>query len=276
MMIKARMCTVALFATAVITPVKALLRGGAPQGKKMEGNSSAKAKAAVGAGSFERTGPHTVVYTSTAGERVTLPFEEAGEGGPWLTILNQTQGAISTKPGAAIVNELFQRRSMGVLKYLVDGRPYNFYKRLRDANGFDMYSNLVMTWSSERNAMHLDFEMYGTYADLVTRQSAWEFCNYDDPGVAYPRDCGPSGGIANYWTEFHGPEAPLNGKGQQTTAFQLQLLPNTVPYWTTPINGDDASPCTMVTGVTSTTTTTSNGSTSTTSITNIPCPEESA
>lgn len=200
-----------------------------PQPSPPDDSIASISSCSTGAGHFERTGPSTVVYTSSTGHNITLPIDDASEGGPWLTILKQTHGAISTDAGAAIVNEIFEHRSTGVIKYLVDGRPYNYYQRLRDIEGFDMYSNLAITWASERNVMHTDFEMYTTYADLAARRRPWAFCNYDDPGVGYPRDCGVTEAVGGYWTEIHGSEYPYNGGGQQTAAFQLQLLLPAVP-----------------------------------------------
>jgi hypothetical protein len=187
-------------------------------------------------GHFERTGPSTVTYTSSTGQRTTLPLDGTSEGGPWLTILDQTNSAISVNPGQAIVDELFWTRSTGVVAYLIKGKVYNYYQRLTLRDSFNLYSNLAETWASANNRINTDFRMYSTHADLVAGRNPWQFCNYDDPGVGYPRDCAPERETPCLWTEFHGPELPYdNGPSncnQGTVSFKLHLQPGAVPQWT--------------------------------------------
>ena len=49
------------------------------------------------------------------------------------------------------------------------------------------------------NQLHTDFELYSTYEDALSGDSPWQFCNFDDAGVAFPRDCGPEGPLGGQW-----------------------------------------------------------------------------
>jgi hypothetical protein len=55
------------------------------------------------------------------------------------------------------------------------------------------------TWSSNFNNLNVNFLLFSTYDDLLANRNAWRFCNYDDAGVAFPRDCGPSGDVPSQW-----------------------------------------------------------------------------
>merc|ERR1739842_260359 len=51
------------------------------------------------------------------------------------------------------------------------------------------------------NNMYLqDFALYSTLDDAINDDNRWTFCNYNDAGIGFPRDCGPSGHVAFQWT----------------------------------------------------------------------------
>jgi hypothetical protein len=54
---------------------------------------------------------------------------------------------------------------------------------------------MLVTWSSSGNTLGTDFNLYSTLEDAKADSNPWPFCNYDDPGVAFPRDCGPVGAV---------------------------------------------------------------------------------
>ena len=63
-----------------------------------------------------------------------------------------------------------------------------FYKRLT-SNVPDMYITFIQDWFSNKNINKRDFFLYGSGYDLLSNRNQWNFCNYDDPGVGFPRDC---------------------------------------------------------------------------------------
>jgi len=43
------------------------------------------------------------------------------------------------------------------------------------------------------NTMNKDFKLFSNLNDAKTDTNAWKFCNFNDDGVGFPRDCGPNG-----------------------------------------------------------------------------------
>merc|ERR1712129_486115 len=58
-----------------------------------------------------------------------------------------------------------------------------------------------------------DFALYSSWNDLLFDQNAWTYCNYDDTGVGFPRDCGPNGAVGSQWTS--------RTRGGQRTKFSI-------------------------------------------------------
>jgi hypothetical protein len=77
-----------------------------------------------------------------------------------------------------------------------------YYKRLTDKTTFDAHGLLLETWSSANNVLNRDFALYSSLDDAANGWNAWSFCNYDDQGVAFPRDCGPSGSVGWQWNSL--------------------------------------------------------------------------
>lgn len=84
-----------------------------------------------------------------------------------------------------------------------DDYQYIIYKRLTDCTGIDMWSLFHTDWFSPnrgvKNLLNKDFELYNNLTDAINGTSKWKFCNYDDPGIGMPRDCGRTRGIGNQW-----------------------------------------------------------------------------
>ena len=72
---------------------------------------------------------------------------------------------------------------------------------------FSIYSNCLDTWASANNILNVDFQLFGSYADLLAGTNAWHWCNYDLPNYGFPRDCGPSWPASNQffsvWTQLN-------------------------------------------------------------------------
>ena len=80
-----------------------------------------------------------------------------------------------------------------------------YYKRktalpTADVHFLDLFMN---NWVSAQNSMAAgDFELYSTYEDARAGTSAWTYCNYNDSGIGFPRDCGPTGYVPHQWNSF--------------------------------------------------------------------------
>jgi hypothetical protein len=65
------------------------------------------------------------------------------------------------------------------------------YKRKSDWKDVDQYDLFINKWSVRgQNLFHKDFDIYSTFEDAQADRSAWKYCNGDDNGVGFPRDCG--------------------------------------------------------------------------------------
>merc|ERR1719409_948350 len=64
------------------------------------------------------------------------------------------------------------------------------YKRKTCWKDLDAYDLFLSTWSvRDGNVFHEDFDIFSSYEDAVADLNPWQFCNGDDKGVGFPRDC---------------------------------------------------------------------------------------
>merc|ERR1711862_739345 len=63
------------------------------------------------------------------------------------------------------------------------------------------------------NVLGVDFDLYSTYDDALADANAWTTCNYNDPTVVFPRDCGPTYYVWNQWNSY----AHRDGQADATT-----------------------------------------------------------
>jgi len=94
-------------------------------------------------------------------------------------------------------NELFN--ACPVVKYTRNGGVHSVYVRRAGRAEVDAFSLFTYLWASSNNVLGTDFDIYSSEADARSGTGAWTFCNYDDPDVGYPRDCGASGAVGNQW-----------------------------------------------------------------------------
>jgi hypothetical protein len=79
-----------------------------------------------------------------------------------------------------------------------------YYRRLTPLpEGFNLLDTLMNNWFSQSNLLNEDFSLHSTYEDAVLGVNGWEICNYDDPGVGFPRDCGPKELIGAQWNSYY-------------------------------------------------------------------------
>ena len=48
----------------------------------------------------------------------------------------------------------------------------------------------------------MDFDLYSSLEDARNDRSPWQFCNGNDIGIGFPRDCGRIGPGSGEWTSF--------------------------------------------------------------------------
>merc|ERR1712179_255755 len=118
---------------------------------------------------------------------------------------------VVTDIGEQAFNSKF--KACPVVQYNRNGAVHSVYKRITPipAN-FNAYKIFTETWrNTPTNTMGTDFEIFSNINDLLNDQNQWTFCNYNDPDVAYPRDCGRHGWVANQW--FSMPGGRFNARG---------------------------------------------------------------
>lgn len=82
---------------------------------------------------------------------------------------------------------------------------YNYivYKRKTSSKGLDMWKLMHTDWFNERrsvkNKFRVDFDLYSTLDDAIKDRGAWKFCNFNDPGIGFPRDCGINRPKGHQW-----------------------------------------------------------------------------
>ena len=79
-----------------------------------------------------------------------------------------------------------------------------YYRRTSAIGSFDAYTNMLVTWGSKDNVLGKDFQLYSSLGDAQTGMNPWQYCNYDDPGIGFPRDYGPNGTVYSTWNSFKG------------------------------------------------------------------------
>jgi hypothetical protein len=68
--------------------------------------------------------------------------------------------------------------------------------------------------------LNQDFELYSSIEDMEAGTDKWQFCNYNEDDIGFPRDCGLTGAEFNYW--FSMPGGTYNAPGLSSGAsFQL-------------------------------------------------------
>lgn len=102
-----------------------------------------------------------------------------------------------------IINKVFQASS-GIVQIECTGctsKPHQlyYYRRYTHIAAFDFYRDVLETWASAGSEMHVDFDFFSTLEDASAAVNPWTYCNYDDPGIGLPRDCGPSGFVGSQW-----------------------------------------------------------------------------
>ena len=91
--------------------------------------------------------------------------------------------------------------------------PYNkvIYKRLTPIGNWNFFRLLHYDWFSNKsiegkaitNKMNTDFKLFSNLDDAKNDINAWKFCNYDDPGVGFPRDCGINKAVGSKWISYY-------------------------------------------------------------------------
>jgi hypothetical protein len=118
-------------------------------------------------------------------------------------MLEQKSCKVISDLGKAKTDALFQEGDL--MEMSRNNKVYAVYKRLtrvQSSHIMSIYDLFTDTWSiksSEYNYFNVDFKLYSSVLDAEQDKNPWKFCNGDDPGVGFPRDCGPTGNVPSKW-----------------------------------------------------------------------------
>lgn len=113
-----------------------------------------------------------------------------------------------------------------------DSHKNVYYKRLKDASSWDAWTNFMNHWQSSNNALNDHFYLYGSEEDAARDTNRWTFCNYNDGGVGFPRDCGPTGSVGAQWNSY-------SRSGYRPSVWWIAVVPHiAAPTLTIPTTGD--------------------------------------
>ena len=92
-----------------------------------------------------------------------------------------------------------------LVKYVRNGADHAYYHRITDIpSNFGAYSLFTYTWKDTNNVLGTDFDLFDTLDDLRSSANKWQFCNYNDPDVGFPRDCGKKTFVGDTWFSMPG------------------------------------------------------------------------
>ena len=69
----------------------------------------------------------------------------------------------------------------------------------------DVKDLFLSNWFDTDNVIGVDFNLYSTFEDAQMDTNEWKFCNYNDPGIGFPRDCfdcAPESFVAFQWNSI--------------------------------------------------------------------------
>ena len=124
---------------------------------------------------------------------------------------NDSASSMIANIGREAFNEAF--RQCPIVRYIRNGKVMVIYQRTRSIpEDFDAFAIFTDTWRDKpANRLNHDFVLYDDHYALLRGEQPWTFCNYNDPDVAFPRDCGKTRSVGNRW--FSMPGGRFNARG---------------------------------------------------------------
>ena len=81
------------------------------------------------------------------------------------------------------------------------------YKRYTPLNGLPLSQVLTTNWFStgriNSNVFNKDFSLFSNMNDAKNNKNRWRFCNFNDSGVGFPRDCGKNRLVGGQWVSTY-------------------------------------------------------------------------
>ena len=109
---------------------------------------------------------------------------------------------------ARLFKEMVEAQEVPIVRRVCPGCSNShkdvYYRRLTPMpDDFDLLDTLMNNWFDEDNAHNVDFAIYSTHLDAYYDTNRWTFCNFNDAGIGFPRDCGPTGRVNSNWNSYY-------------------------------------------------------------------------
>ena len=152
-------------------------------------------------------------------------MSESGAKDPQVLLSNSKQAG--NFEGETAFNNLLKQQSIPFyVQYENPNRASThrkiIYKRLTPINNLNMWDLFTNNWfdggKGYQNNFNTDFKLFSNLDDAIADKNQWSFCNFNDQGIGFPRDCGPNGYVAGQWLSF---KRASRGYGWENWSFSL-------------------------------------------------------
>ena len=110
--------------------------------------------------------------------------------------------------------------SCPVVRYKNDNDTHSVYVRTSAIpNSMNPHTYFTHTWNETNNQLNIDFALYDSLDKIDNTSEAWTKCNYGDPDVGYPRDCGKTSLVGHQW--FSMPGGRFNKRTPGNSTFEI-------------------------------------------------------
>eukprot|EP00929_Paragymnodinium_shiwhaense_P025827 TRINITY_DN15533_c0_g1_i1.p1 TRINITY_DN15533_c0_g1~~TRINITY_DN15533_c0_g1_i1.p1 ORF type:complete len:622 (-),score=157.86 TRINITY_DN15533_c0_g1_i1:109-1974(-) len=135
-------------------------------------------------------------------------FEGGPEGDQWYTLYADGHFG-DEKHDEEMFNSIYREHAESgdfiikrECKNCWDSHKTIYMRRYDDPKEYNAYQDLLQKWRGDQG-MGEKFDLYSSLDDAIKKQNAWKFCNGNDPGVGFPRDCGPRDHDPWQWVGTH-------------------------------------------------------------------------
>ena len=127
-----------------------------------------------------------------------LHLYQTGEG------FGERDGVLNTR----LFKEMFEAQDVQIVRRVCPSCRSNshkdiYYRRFTPMpDDFDLLDTLMNNWFDKNNTLGVDFNLYSSYLDAYYDTKPWTYCNFNDRGIGFPRDCGPTGKVGHNWNAY--------------------------------------------------------------------------
>merc|ERR1712226_1531790 len=129
-----------------------------------------------------------------------------GEG----SLNDKSESHNNNKFNAIEVKEMFENAPYPIVRRVCldcyNSHKDIYYRRLTPVpETLDLLNLFSHDWFDQDDKFNVDFALYSNYYDAVSNDESkrWTFCNFNDPGIGFPRDCGPTGHVPWNWNSYY-------------------------------------------------------------------------